>query len=606
MTEREVAFGAVLVAAAAAGAMPISWWAVAAALCLVLATRHPVAVIVVLCLVVSTRAAAAEQGLARASAQIHGVAMLVSDPEQRLGGVIADVRIDGSRFRATFTGDAARVVAPAAMGHEVTLAGRIQPLPGRWSWRASKHLAGALMVQRVEATNRGAWWWRAVNSFREVIADGTTSLSADHRALFDGIVLGDDRAQSDLARHRFRAAGLSHLLAVSGQNVAFALLAVSPLLRRCSLKWRWIGSMVVLAGFVLLTRLEPSVLRAACMAAVAVSAAWWGRMSSGFRTLALAVIVLLVVDPLLVWSSGFRLSVAATAALVWCSRPLADSLHDSLTGPAWLTGSLGVSLAAQLGTAVLLVAIAGTVPMMGPVVNVAAVPVAGWLMVWGLVSAPIAGVLGGPIATALCWPTRVLLWVLDRIAEGGAWSSWPRLGWPGAIAMSIVIAVAAARAHIGARPWLRRWGVTVAVLGAAVMVVDALLGAPEASPPRTVFAERGVRVWRHGGATVMALDAQATSRTALDALLRARVTGLDLVVVTGGGLRTSAVVFDLRQATTVGVVLADPAKVRHAVALRAGPVTAGELRLEVRRLDGRWRVDAAGTATRGPPLGSGS
>ena len=64
---------------------------------------------------------------------------------------------------------------------------------------------------------------------------GLGSFDPDDRALFLGIVFGDDRGQSELEQFRFRASGLGHLTAVSGQNVAFVLVAASPLLRRLRL-----------------------------------------------------------------------------------------------------------------------------------------------------------------------------------------------------------------------------------------------------------------------------------------------------------------------------------------------------------------------------------
>ena len=80
----------------------------------------------------------------------------------------------------------------------------------------------------------------------------------------------------------------------------------------------------------LLTRFEPSVLRAAAMASLAAVSVFLARPASGIRLLALATTGLLLVDPLLVWSVGFLLSVGATAGIVLLSRPLA-----ARTGWGW-------------------------------------------------------------------------------------------------------------------------------------------------------------------------------------------------------------------------------------------------------------------------------
>src|SRR5439155_3081728 len=87
----------------------------------------------------------------------------------------------------------------------------------------------------------------------------------------------------------FRAAGLSHLLVVSGANVTFALALVAPLLRRFGLVGRLTGGLAVLVMFCAMTRFEPSVLRAGVMSGLALLAAFLGRPVPGLRLLALAV-----------------------------------------------------------------------------------------------------------------------------------------------------------------------------------------------------------------------------------------------------------------------------------------------------------------------------
>jgi ComEC/Rec2-related protein len=139
-------------------------------------------------------------------------------------------------------------------------------------------------------------------------------------------VLGDDRAEPPDLVDDFRAAGLSHLTAVSGENLAFALALAGPLLRRLALRWRFVATAGLVAWFALLTRFEPSVLRACVMAALAALAVVLARPASTVRLLALAVSVLVLVDPLLVWSVGWWLSVGATAGIALLAAPLAARL----------------------------------------------------------------------------------------------------------------------------------------------------------------------------------------------------------------------------------------------------------------------------------------
>ena len=91
------------------------------------------------------------------------------------------------------------------------------------------------------------------------------------RQLYGGFVLGDQSGQSVEVVDDFRAAGLTHLLVVSGSNVAYLLVLLTPLRGRLPLGARWLVTVGVIGSFALVTRFEPSVLRASAMAALAVS-----------------------------------------------------------------------------------------------------------------------------------------------------------------------------------------------------------------------------------------------------------------------------------------------------------------------------------------------
>src|SRR5690606_6159961 len=151
----------------------------------------------------------------------------------------------------------------------------------------------------------------------------------------------------------------------SGQNVLFVLAAAGPVLRRLQLRGRLVASLAVIGLFAVVTRAEPSVLRASAMAAIACWAAFAGRPVSRLRILALAVAGLLLVDPLLARSVGFRLSVGASAGLVLLASPLAARLP----GPRWLAEPLAVTLAAQVGVAPFLLTTFGGMPVVTVVAN---------------------------------------------------------------------------------------------------------------------------------------------------------------------------------------------------------------------------------------------
>ena len=190
---------------------------------------------------------------------------------------------------------------------------------GRVAWQ---HVVGAFDHDVLGDRVAGRRLDVASNRVRALITAATSSLGGDDAALARGLIIGDDSDQPEAMTARFRQSGLSHLTAVSGQNVALALSIAAPLLRRTGPVLRLVATIAVIGWFVVLTRAEPSVLRAGTMAALAALAFAVGSEREPPRLLAAAVVILLLVDPLLVRSVGFWLSVGATAGVTILGPPL--------------------------------------------------------------------------------------------------------------------------------------------------------------------------------------------------------------------------------------------------------------------------------------------
>lgn len=417
-----------LAAAVAVGA----WWAVAVPLWVgaiaagwALVRRRAAPLALAGMLLASGLAARAWAGIdPPVRAEVQGWVTLRSDPERFGAGVRAVVELDGRRYLLEGYGQVGRKVERLLMGERVEVAGRLAPFgPSRERRWAIRHVTGRFELVTVGDTDPGAPAMRAANRVRRALERSVADWPELERGMFLGLVIGDDRSQPRAVVDAFRAAGLSHLTAVSGQNVAFVLLAAGPLLRRLRPGARWGATLGLVAWFALLTRFEPSVLRASGMAMLAATAYWRGWQAGPGRLLALAVAGLVLVDPFLVHSVGFWLSVGATTGLAVLARPLAERLP----GPPWFAGALAVTLAAQVGVLPVSAAVFGRVPVFAPVANLLAVPVAGFVMVWGLPAGLFAAALPGPVAELMGVPALAATrWVLavarlaDRLEPG-----WP-------------------------------------------------------------------------------------------------------------------------------------------------------------------------------------
>ena len=339
-----------------------------------------------------------------------GHVTLLTDPAPAGAGIRVVVGQGNRRLAASAFGVPGRILAQRSAGDRVRVTAFCTPLDSVYARRERiRHVVGRMSVETVsERFAEPSVVVRSANRVRTAMSQGVSRMDASLRSLFTGLVVGDDRLQSRQMVSRFRESGLSHLCAASGQNVAYLLALAGPLLRRRTARVRLLLTLAVIAWFVVLTRAEPSVLRAGFMAAaVAVNAA--RRTPVNARVvLAVSAMCLLAVDPMLAWNVGFALSVGATAGLAWLSAPLGKVLGGR--------GVLAATLAAQIGTLPVSLAVFGSVPVVSLVANPLALPVAGAVMTVGLPLSLLASafpVLVVPVSSVLSVP---VLWV-DTVAR---------------------------------------------------------------------------------------------------------------------------------------------------------------------------------------------
>lgn len=364
----------------------------------------------------------------------------------------------------------------------------------------------------------------AAGRIRAGLRDAAAVLPEGPRGLLPGLVVGDVSGMDPGLSDDFKAAGLSHLTAVSGTNVAIVTGAVLLLLRAATVGPRVSALLAGLAlvGFVLLARPSPSVLRAAVMGGIALIALASGRPRSALPALGAAVLVLVFVAPPLARDPGFALSVLATAGLV-------------LLGPGWATWlkahrvppgaaeALAVPAAATVATAPVVAAISGTVSLVSIPANLLAGPAVAPATVLGVLAAvvsPVSGTAAEWLARLAGLPVGWLVAVGTRAARlPGAVVSWPG-GATGAFVLVLVFVVGMVAAR--RRP-VRRAALAV-VAGAAVVFVPVRTVAPGWPPAGWLFVACSVGqgdalVVRAGPDSAMVVDA-GPDPAAVDGCLR--------------------------------------------------------------------------------------
>ncbi len=383
---------------------------------------------------------------------------------------------------------------------------------------------------------------RSAERLRAGLRASVDDAPADARGLLPGLVIGDtSRTPSDLT-DAMLATGMTHLTAVSGSNVA---VVVGLVLGLCAVvgvpRWaRPVLAGLALAGFVVLARPEPSVVRAAVMGAIGLIGLSRSRRSAGLPVLAGAVLVVLVVDPWLARSYGFVLSTLATLGLLLFTRPWGDAVGARLPPRlAPLGPALAVPVAAQAMTAPVVVLLQGSVSVVGVLANLLAAPLVAPATVAG-VAAALASLGWARGAELVAWagvvPTTGIAEVARLCARvPGGTMPWPD-GPPGAVLLAVLLVgvlltgravVAAARAH----PVRAYTGAAVVV---ALLVPTRVVTWPPAGW-RVVVCDVGqgdAVVLRSGPGRAVLVDAGPDPRVVDGCLDRLRVDTLDAVVLT--------------------------------------------------------------------------
>ncbi|HET7053118.1 MAG TPA: ComEC/Rec2 family competence protein [Solirubrobacterales bacterium] len=254
-------------------------------------------------------------------------------------------------------------------------------------------------------------------------------MPARESALARGFVLGEDERIDAATAEDFRRAGLSHLLAVSGQNVALLALLAMPLLAALGMPLRtrllWVLGLIAL--YVPLAGAGPSIQRAGIMGGLSVLATLSGRRLSRLYALAFAAVVLLALEPGIAADIGWQLSFAAVLGILLLAGPLRAAIAARIGSRGWrreLAGGMAMTIAATLATAPLIAFHFEEVSTTALFANLLALPAVAPAMWLGMLCAAAGQVPGAPVA-ALNALNALDAPLLAYIAQVAAWCGRP-------------------------------------------------------------------------------------------------------------------------------------------------------------------------------------
>ncbi len=352
---------------------------------------------------------------------------------------------------------------PIEPGDRIEVTGRVRERP---STAYGQYLArigawGTLDARTLQRHQRPTDPGTVLESLRRDAGELLTRVLPEPEAgLAAGILIGlRDRVDRTVAS-AFTTAGVSHVVAISGWNIAIVAAAIGAMAGALGRRRRSIITAVAVVAYIAFAGASPSVLRAGAMAGVVLLARESGRAGRAAAALGWAASLLLLVEPALIIDAGFQLSTLATAGLIAWASPLTDRIERWTGGrlPRWIGESLGVSLAAQAATTPIVLASFGRLSLIAPAVNLLVVPLIPPAMAAGLIAMLGGGLVaaGGPtaIGTILATPAWVALRLVIGIVDVAA-------GLPAAsVAVDPVAGVglglASATMGLGLIAWRRR------------------------------------------------------------------------------------------------------------------------------------------------------
>lgn len=346
---------------------------------------------------------------------------------------------------------------PYTYGQPLVLHGKLVTPPDFEDFSYREYLARkgvhslfyAKTIESPPLPRAGAWPLHLLYTFR---ARGEAVLNRllpePYAALANGMLLGIEAGIPDALYEQFNLTGTSHVIVISGSNVALiagVLMAVGQrLLGRRRALW---PTIIGIAAYALLVGGDAAVLRAATMGALFVIATGLNRRSTALISLAFAAWVMTLLNPLTLWDVGFQLSSAATAGLILFSpavtqfftrlwpalfgrKALAHAFSvggvDLVGGSRTLLQSLLqdgflVTIAANLTTLPLVLYYFGRLSLASLLTNFLIAPAQGLIMLWGS-SGVLLGVAGlQPLAQLVLWvPWLCLTWTVGVVQWSAA------------------------------------------------------------------------------------------------------------------------------------------------------------------------------------------
>lgn len=253
-------------------------------------------------------------------------------------------------------------------------------------------------------------------------------------SLLEGVILGDKNVISQEIKDKFRIAGLSHIIAVSGLHIVILTSIIMYFLLFLGL-WRsqaFYGAVIFILVYVVLVGLPASAIRAGVMGIIYLLGQKLGRQTTSSRIIVLAGALMLLFNPLLLmYDVGFQLSFLAVLGIILLD-PIIKSFIKIPAKYENILSLLTVTVSAQIFTLPMIIYNFGNVSFVSVFTNILVLPVVSGVMLFGFLSS-LAGIIWSSLGWIISLPAYFLLtyvfWVVDLFSKPWAYKIVENVSW---------------------------------------------------------------------------------------------------------------------------------------------------------------------------------
>jgi len=327
--------------------------------------------------------------------------MILKNESYQFGSIyrLTDIKINGKKFSGDLSLLAYDSHSNFKYGDVIQFEGKLEVPgesrnPGQFNLKKYLQKQGIVLQTKVNESDikligkEGNLLFQILDRWRvriQKLAD--KALKERERAIFNAMILGDKKGLSDTSRELFMQFGLMHLLAVSGLHTGFVILFLIKLCKilKLNLKWEFVACSLGLFLYSAITGFAPPVVRATIMAIIYLLGKMLNQQHKLEEMLALAALILLVTNPLQLFTASFQLTFVATMGILYLT-PIVETVLEKFTGNDFLKKIFSVPFAAFFAVTPLTAFYFNRVSLLGPFTSIFLTPIAGLVVILGIIA----------------------------------------------------------------------------------------------------------------------------------------------------------------------------------------------------------------------------